>query len=248
MPPRACTSAATPPDRARRKPPISTRRQTVSAASRRGNSPASPTLRLHLAAPPGGGHGPLAIAPRPIPSRLEKSWRGLEAPASPAASAALSPRAPTRRDAAQRSVSQAGRRVADRFQPEPKRSPSSAHAGNHSTARPRLTPRLTRRVAEIDQDGRADRDTGVHRTAADIVPERARDRDNDDDRRSPRILAVGYLLNQDWSDPGDRIVGMDYDDEIDTVVVRTERETEFEDELKKKTLTSACTRAPCSAI
>jgi len=40
--------------------------------------------------------------------------------------------------------------------------------------------------------------------------------------------------------PGDRIIGVDYDDEIETVVVRTDRETDFEDKLKKKTLTSGC--------
>src|SRR5438309_9554742 len=38
----------------------------------------------------------------------------------------------------------------------------------------------------------------------------------------------------------DRIIGIDFDNELETVVVRTERETEFEDKLKKKTLTSGC--------
>src|SRR5947208_8113027 len=38
----------------------------------------------------------------------------------------------------------------------------------------------------------------------------------------------------------DRIVAVDYDDEIETVVVRTDRETDFEDKLKKTTLTSGC--------
>jgi FdhD protein len=40
--------------------------------------------------------------------------------------------------------------------------------------------------------------------------------------------------------PEDRITGIDYDDELETVVVRTDRETDFEDKLKKKTLTSGC--------
>src|SRR5438105_11429522 len=35
-------------------------------------------------------------------------------------------------------------------------------------------------------------------------------------------------------------MGVDYDEEIETVVVRTDRETNFEDKLKKKTLTSGC--------
>ncbi len=39
---------------------------------------------------------------------------------------------------------------------------------------------------------------------------------------------------------GDTITGIDYDAEIDTVVVRTAHETHFEDKLKKKTQTSGC--------
>jgi len=56
----------------------------------------------------------------------------------------------------------------------------------------------------------------------------------------PDYLAVGYLLNQRMLTPEDRIVGIDYDDDIDTVVVRTERETDFEDKMKKRTQTSGC--------
>jgi FdhD protein len=56
----------------------------------------------------------------------------------------------------------------------------------------------------------------------------------------PDYLAVGYLLNQNMLRPEDRITGIDYDDELETVVVRTDTETDFEDKLKKKTLTSGC--------
>ena len=56
----------------------------------------------------------------------------------------------------------------------------------------------------------------------------------------PDYLAVGYLLNQNMLRLEDRITGIDYDDELETVVVRTDRETDFEDKLKKKTLTSGC--------
>ena len=56
----------------------------------------------------------------------------------------------------------------------------------------------------------------------------------------PEYLAVGYLINQNMLRPEDRILGVDYDDEIDVVVVRTDRETDFEDKLRKKTLTSGC--------
>jgi FdhD protein len=40
--------------------------------------------------------------------------------------------------------------------------------------------------------------------------------------------------------PDDRVIGIDYDEEIETVVVRTDRQTDFEDKLRKKTLTSGC--------
>jgi FdhD protein len=56
----------------------------------------------------------------------------------------------------------------------------------------------------------------------------------------PEYLAVGYLVNQNMLRPEDEIVGIDYDDEIETVVVRTRQETDFEDKLRKKTLTSGC--------
>ncbi len=56
----------------------------------------------------------------------------------------------------------------------------------------------------------------------------------------PDYLAVGYLLNQNMLRPDDAIVGIDHDDELDVVVVRTERETDYEEKLKKKTLTSGC--------
>src|SRR5437764_3001069 len=56
----------------------------------------------------------------------------------------------------------------------------------------------------------------------------------------PDYLAVGYVVNQNELAPEHRVAGIDYDEEIDTVVVRTDRETDFEDKLKKKTLTSGC--------
>ncbi len=56
----------------------------------------------------------------------------------------------------------------------------------------------------------------------------------------PNYLAVGYLINQNMLHADDEITGIDYDAEIDTVVVRTERKTDFEEKLKKKTLTSGC--------
>jgi len=56
----------------------------------------------------------------------------------------------------------------------------------------------------------------------------------------PELLAVGYLLNQNMLRQDDEITGIDYDDDIETVVVRTARETDYEDKLRKKTQTSGC--------
>lgn len=56
----------------------------------------------------------------------------------------------------------------------------------------------------------------------------------------PDLLAVGYLRNQGMLLVDDRITGIDYEEDLDTVVVRTERETDYEEKLKKKTRTSGC--------
>ena len=56
----------------------------------------------------------------------------------------------------------------------------------------------------------------------------------------PEYMAVGYLVNQNMLGPDDEITGIDYEEDIATVVVRTSGKTDFEDKLKKKTLTSGC--------
>ena len=56
----------------------------------------------------------------------------------------------------------------------------------------------------------------------------------------PDWLAIGYLLNQGMLKPGDGITGVDYDDDLGVVVVRTPHETRFEEKLRKKVRTSGC--------
>ena len=56
----------------------------------------------------------------------------------------------------------------------------------------------------------------------------------------PKYLAVGYLLNQKMIQKNDKIVNVDFDKELGVVVVRTDRETNFEEKLKKKIQTSGC--------
>jgi FdhD protein len=56
----------------------------------------------------------------------------------------------------------------------------------------------------------------------------------------PDYLALGYLLNQNMLSPDDVITGVDYDEELSVVVVRTERATDYEQKLKKRVQTSGC--------
>lgn len=56
----------------------------------------------------------------------------------------------------------------------------------------------------------------------------------------PDLLATGYLLNQNMLHADDRITAIDYDDELGIVVVRTERETDYEEKMQKKVRTSGC--------
>jgi FdhD protein len=56
----------------------------------------------------------------------------------------------------------------------------------------------------------------------------------------PEDLAVGYFLNQGMLRPEDVITGIDHDEEIGVVVVRTGRKTNYEEKLRKKTQTSGC--------
>jgi FdhD protein len=100
--------------------------------------------------------------------------------------------------------------------------------------------RLTRRVRGIDQDGKAidtavvvERPLTLFLNGQEVVTMMTIG-------DFPDYLAVGYLLNQNMLRPDDEITGIDYDSDLDVVVVRTKRQTDFEDKLKKKTLTSGC--------
>jgi FdhD protein len=101
-------------------------------------------------------------------------------------------------------------------------------------------PRLTQRVAGIDQEGRAietavvvERPLTLFLNGQEIVTMMTIG-------DHPDWLAVGYLVNQNMLRAGDRVAGIDYDEELETVVVRTEGRTDFEEKLRKKTLTSGC--------
>ena len=59
-------------------------------------------------------------------------------------------------------------------------------------------------------------------------------------RDYPDYLAVGYLRNQNMLRRDDEIVAIDYEEDIETVVVRTRRKTDYEQKLRKRTMTSGC--------
>jgi len=56
----------------------------------------------------------------------------------------------------------------------------------------------------------------------------------------PEYLALGFLRNQGMLKDGEAVLRVDYDDELETVVVRTDGGTTYEEKLKKKTRTSGC--------
>lgn len=56
----------------------------------------------------------------------------------------------------------------------------------------------------------------------------------------PDLLALGYLLNQNMLKIDDIVTSVDFDDDLDVVIVRTGHETNFEEKMKKKVRTSGC--------
>jgi len=101
-------------------------------------------------------------------------------------------------------------------------------------------PRLTERVAGIDQTGSkievrvpVERPLTLYLNAQEIVTMMTI---ND----YPEYLALGYLLNQNMLKYDDVVTEVEYDDDLQVVVVRTEHHTNFEAKLKKRTQTSGC--------
>lgn len=56
----------------------------------------------------------------------------------------------------------------------------------------------------------------------------------------PEYLALGFLRNQGMLQGDDKITDIVFDEELETIVVRTSRTTDYEAKLKKKTRTSGC--------
>ena len=99
---------------------------------------------------------------------------------------------------------------------------------------------LTRRVVGVDQ-------TGVE-IAQDVVEERPLTIYLNSQEivtamtigDYPEYLALGFLRNQGMLEGAGAVTRIDYDEELDVVVVRTDQPTNHEEKLKKKTRTSGC--------
>src|ERR1700737_5519352 len=94
-------------------------------------------------------------------------------------------------------------------------------------------PRLTRTVSGIDQEGRAietavvmERPLTLFLNGQEIVTMMTIG-------DHPDYLAVGYLLNQNMLRADDRVTAIDYDADLQTVVVRTARRPNFATKLHK---------------
>ena len=101
-------------------------------------------------------------------------------------------------------------------------------------------PRLTRAVGGVDHEGNPttlnvvmERPLTIYLNRQEIVTAMTIG-------DYPEYLALGFLLNQGMLRHDDNVTAVDFDEELDVVVVRTARETDYEDKLKKKTRTSGC--------
>jgi FdhD protein len=101
-------------------------------------------------------------------------------------------------------------------------------------------PRLTERVTGVDQTGAAVTTSVTVERALTIYLNRQEIVTAMTIGDYPDYLAIGYLLNQNMLQPDDVVTGVDYDEDLAVAVVRTERETDYEDKLQKRTQTSGC--------
>jgi len=101
-------------------------------------------------------------------------------------------------------------------------------------------PRLTREVTGTDGDGAPttlrvieERPLTIYLNAQEIVTVMTIG-------DWPEYLALGFLRNQGMLSPDEVLTGIDHDEELEVIVVRTASKTTFEDKLAKKTRTSGC--------
>jgi FdhD protein len=101
-------------------------------------------------------------------------------------------------------------------------------------------PRLSRTVEGVDETGQSksisvieERPLTIYLNSQEIVTAMTIG-------DHPEYLALGFLLNQGMLREADQVTKIDYDEELEVVVVRTAGVTDVEDKLEKKTRTSGC--------
>jgi len=101
-------------------------------------------------------------------------------------------------------------------------------------------PRLTEAVTGIDHEGRerstrvvVERPLTIYLNSQEVVTAMTVGDHAD-------WLAVGFLANQNMLRPDDEITGIDIDDELEAVIVRTARKTDYERRLERRVRTSGC--------
>lgn len=101
-------------------------------------------------------------------------------------------------------------------------------------------PRLSSAVEGIDQDGRpvetrvvTERPLTLFLNSQEIVTMMTIG-------DQPDLLAIGYLINQNMLRADDEVTEIEHDEDLGVVVVRTKRQTNYEDKMKKKVRTSGC--------
>ncbi|MEX2475314.1 formate dehydrogenase accessory sulfurtransferase FdhD [Marinobacter sp.] len=101
-------------------------------------------------------------------------------------------------------------------------------------------PRLSRTVEGVDENGQSkaisvieERPLTIYLNSQEIVTAMTIG-------DHPEYLALGFLLNQGMLGKADQVTGIDFDEELEVVVVRTAGTTNVEDKLEKKTRTSGC--------
>ncbi|HET6469419.1 MAG TPA: formate dehydrogenase accessory sulfurtransferase FdhD, partial [Geminicoccaceae bacterium] len=101
-------------------------------------------------------------------------------------------------------------------------------------------PRLTRTVAGIDHEGKRVEAAVVHERPLTLFLNGQEIVTMMTIGDHPDYLAIGYLLNQNMLRADDEVTAVEYDADLEVVVVRTRRETDYEEKLKKKLRTSGC--------
>jgi FdhD protein len=101
-------------------------------------------------------------------------------------------------------------------------------------------PRLTQIVSGIDQEGRSVEAAIVHERPLTLFLNGQEIVTMMTIADYPEYLAIGYLLNQNMLRRDDEITAVEHDEDLQVVVVRTARATDYQEKLQKKIRTSGC--------